>query len=160
MKNDEFYGIEATLMNGERIPMSFYEGKVILVVNTASKCGYTKQFGPLEKLYQDRKDEGLVILGFPCNQFAGQDPGSDDEILAFCQLNYGVTFPMFQKIKVKGKDIHPLYDYLVNNAPEDKGKKIGWNFEKFLIDREGKIIHRYNKKVIPEDVLPEIDKLL
>jgi len=156
------YEIEVQRMNSSNILLETYKGNVLLIVNTASKCGFTRQFDDLEKLYQKYKDQGLKILGFPCNQFLHQDPASNEEILEFCTLNFGVTFEMFKKIDVKGKTIHPLYDFLVNNAPERKGKKIKWNFEKFLISKEGTIEHRYTSSTEPfdieEDILVELKK--
>jgi len=122
-----------------------------MIVNTASKCGFTYQYEGLEKLYETYKDSGLVILGFPANNFLKQEPGSDEEITSFCRLNYGVTFPMFSKISVKGKDIHPLYKHLTSkDAGHEFGGKISWNFNKILISRDGKIINRYGSKVKPE----------
>lgn len=125
---------------GQLVDLSTYKGKTLLIVNVASKCGFTKQYGPLEALYEKYKDKGLVILGFPCNQFAGQEPGSNEEIQAFCQLNYNVTFPVFAKIKVNGSDAHPLYDYLKEQAG---GGAITWNFNKFLVGKDGKVVKRY-----------------
>lgn len=151
--------IKAKNMTGELVDFSQYTGKVLLIVNTASKCGYTKQFDPLEEVYQKYKDKDFLILGFPCNQFAGQDPGENDEILSFCQLNYGVTFPMFEKIKVNGKERHELYDYLLENNPISNNK-IKWNFEKFLVDRDGNIVNRFISKDTPEEISEHIEKLL
>jgi glutathione peroxidase-family protein len=139
-------------INENPVNMSEYEGKVILIVNVASKCGFTYQYDGLEKLYETYKDQGLVILGFPANNFLKQEPGSNEEIASFCRLNYGVTFPMFSKISVKGKDIHPLYEYLSSKeSGHDFGGKITWNFNKFLISRKGEIINRFGSKVKPED---------
>jgi len=125
---------------GENVNLSDYKGKTLLIINVASKCGYTKQYAPLETLYEKYKDKDFVILGFPCNQFAWQEPGSNEEIQRFCQLNYGVTFPVFGKIKVNGKDAHPLYQYL---KEETGGASIKWNFNKFLVDKNGKVLKRY-----------------
>lgn len=125
-------------IDGESISLEQFKGKVVLIVNTASKCGLTPQYKDLEALYQEKKDEGLVILGFPANNFGGQEPGSDDEIAAFCSKNYGVSFPMFSKISVKGDDMHPLYQFLTQkdqNGVEDS--KVSWNFQKYLIDENG-----------------------
>lgn len=135
-----------------------YAGKVILVVNTASKCGYTGQYEGLQKLYDDYKDQGLVILGFPSNDFFRQEPGTEEEIAEFCKLNYGVSFPMFEKISVKGKNAHPFYQHLTTVT----GKKPGWNFNKYLIDREGNVVGHFKSGVKPQDkkLLAEIDKLL
>ncbi|MCF7927091.1 MAG: glutathione peroxidase [Candidatus Izimaplasma sp.] len=154
------YDYEVESMSDHKILLEKYKGKVLLIVNTASKCGYTPQFDSLQGLYESYNDEGFEILGFPCNQFLHQDPENNEKILEFCQVNYGVSFPMFKKLKVKGKDIHPLFDYLVNNSPDYTGKKVKWNFEKFLIDSAGNIIKRYRSKVVPEDIEKDIKKLL
>jgi glutathione peroxidase len=131
--------------------LSEYKGKVILIVNVASKCGHTPQYEGLQKIYSEYQDQGLVVLGFPANNFRNQEPGTDQEIKEFCSLNYGVTFPMFSKISVKGDDIHPLYQFLTSEKtnPEFAGE-ISWNFNKFLIDRSGKIIARFESKDQPE----------
>lgn len=154
------YNIEIKKTNGDVISFEEYKGKVLLVVNTASKCGFTPQFEDLEKLYKKYSDKGLLILGFPCNQFLRQDPGSDKEIVEFCQLNYGVSFPMLSKIKVKGKEQHELFKYLVENSPVLPNKKVKWNFEKFLISRTGEIKNRYRSGVKPfnieNDILAEL----
>lgn len=139
-KKMDVYAFTVENSKGEQIKLSEYKGKTLLIVNVASKCGFTKQYGPLEALYKKFKDKDFVILGFPCNQFAGQEPGSNEEIQSFCQLNYGVTFPVFAKIKVNGKEADPLYKYLKENTG---GAPIKWNFNKFLIDKEGNIIKRY-----------------
>ena len=156
------YDIDIENMNGNIKSLSDYKGNVLLIVNTASKCGFTKQFKGLEDLFVRYKDNNFKILGFPCNQFFKQDPGSNEEILEFCQLNYGVTFEMFKKINVKGKDIHPLYKYLVNNSPVNRDKKIKWNFEKFLISSNGEVLKRYQSKITPkkieEDIMEVLDK--
>lgn len=149
------YDFTVTKMNGEHYSLSEYQGRPMIIVNTASKCGFTPQFAGLEKLYQEFPD--LVVLGFPCNQFLGQDPGSNEEIETFCQRNYGVTFPMHQKIKVRGKDTDPLFAYLIEQSD---GKKIKWNFTKFLIDREGHLAARFEPKQTPEEMIPAIEKLL
>ncbi|MEG0051360.1 MAG: glutathione peroxidase [Terrisporobacter sp.] len=156
----KFYDFSATRMNGQEVSMSNYEGKVVLVVNTASKCGLTPQFKDLETIYQEYKDSGLEILGFPCNQFAKQDSGSNDEIYEFCQLNYGVTFTMFEKIDVNGENAHPLYKYLKNKTKGLLGDKIKWNFTKFLIDSKGNVIKRYAPTVSPLKIKDDIEKLL
>ncbi|MEG0551136.1 MAG: glutathione peroxidase [Vagococcus sp.] len=151
------YQFEMEKMDGTKEFLSTYEGKTILIVNTASKCGFTKQFEGLEKLYQTYKEDDFVILGFPCNQFLNQDPKSNEDILSFCQLNYGVTFPMFAKIKVRGKEKSPLYDYLIRET----GKKpIEWNFAKFLINKEGEIVERYSPKTTPEMMGSDIQSIL
>lgn len=140
--------------------MRDFEGKVVIVVNTASECGLTPQFESLEKLYQEYKDRGLVILGFPCNQFGSQDPGSDGEILGFCQRNYGVSFPMFSKIDVNGETAHPLYKFLKEEQKGLLGSAIKWNFSKFLIDREGNVVERFAPTTEPEDMREAIEKLI
>ena len=145
---------------GRRISLEKYQGQVLLIVNTASKCGFTPQFAGLEKLYQDFKGQGFSVLGFPCNQFANQDPGSNEEIQSFCQLNYGVTFPMFGKIDVNGATASPLFEYLKKETGGLLGSAIKWNFTKFLIDREGNVIKRYAPTVTPEAIRGDIEKLL
>lgn len=155
-----FYHLEAKKMNGQMVRMDEYQGKVVLIVNTASKCGLTPQFKELEALYQDYKPQGFEVLGFPCNQFAKQDSGSNEEIHEFCQLNYGVSFNMFEKIDVNGKDAHPLYKYLKDEAKGLLSKDIKWNFTKFLIDRNGNVIKRYAPTVSPLKIKTDIEKLL
>jgi len=151
-KMNNIYDFTMENIEGDSVKLADFRGKVILIVNTASKCGFTYQYEGLEKLYETYKDSGLVILGFPANNFLKQEPGSDEEIASFCSLNYGVTFLMFSKISVKGKDIHPLYKYLTSkDADHEFGGKISWNFNKFLISRDGKIINRFGSKVKPED---------
>ncbi len=145
---------------GDEIPFSTYEGKVLLIVNTASKCGFTPQFQGLQELYDTYAERGLEILGFPCNQFAGQDPGTNDEIRSFCQINYGVTFPIFEKINVNGKNAAPLYQYLKKQKSGALGSRIQWNFTKFLVDRKGNVVARYAPDVKPEDLKADIERLL
>lgn len=142
---------------GQTVSLSDYKGKTLLIVNVASKCGYTKQYAPLEAMYQRLKARGFVILGFPCNQFAGQEPGTNEEIQAFCQLNYGVQFPVFAKLNVNGSDAHPLYTYL---KAETGGDRIKWNFNKFLIDKAGKVIRRYASGDDLEALEQDIIKIL
>lgn len=154
------YDIKVKTVFGGEKSLEKYKGKMILVVNTASKCGFTPQFEGLEKLNQKFKEKGLVILGFPCNQFKMQDPGSDEEILNFCQVNYGVTFEMFSKIDVNGDNRHPLYKHMIEHAPKNKQKDVKWNFEKFLIDRNGEVIDRYHSLVTPEKIGKVIEKLI
>ena len=156
----KFYDFSAVRINGQEVSMDQYKGKVVLVVNTASKCGLTPQFKDLEEIYQEYRDMGLEILGFPCNQFANQDSGSNEEIHEFCQLNYGVTFTMFQKIYVNGENEHPLYKYLKNETKGILGKQTKWNFTKFLIDSEGKMIKRYAPTVLPSKIKNDIEKIL
>lgn len=156
----KFYELEAKKMNGQEVKMEQYKGNVVLVVNTASKCGLTPQFKELEELYQNYHAEGLEVLGFPCNQFAKQDSGSNEEIHEFCQLNYGVTFTMFEKIEVNGTNAHPLYQFLKQEAKGLFGSEIKWNFTKFLIDRDGNVIKRYAPTVKPSKIAVDIKKLL
>lgn len=155
-----FYDFSAKKINGEEVKMEEYKGKVVLIVNTASKCGFTPQFKELEELYKEYKDKGLEILGFPCNQFAHQDPGNNETINEFCTLNYGVTFTMFEKIDVNGDNAHPLYKYLKNEAKGLLGSKIKWNFTKFLVDSNGKVIKRYASTVKPLSIKADIESLL
>jgi len=155
------YDFSCQTPNGKKKSLLDYKGKVLLVVNTASKCGFTPQFTGLEELYKQYKDRGLEILGFPCNQFGKQDPGSNDEIMEFCQLNYGVSFPMFGKIEVNGADADPLFKHLKKEAPGVLGSEgIKWNFTKFLIDRSGKVVKRYAPKDTPRAIARDIEKLL
>ena len=155
------YQFSATTINGQEVSLKDYQGKVLLIVNTASKCGFTPQFEGLESLYKELQSEGLEILGFPCNQFGSQDPGTGDEIQEFCQLNYGVSFPVFSKINVNGKDAHPLYDFLKKEA---RGflwsKRIKWNFTKFLVDHEGNVVKRYSPMTKPSKLVKDIERLL
>lgn len=155
------YQFKVTKINGEKIFLEEYRGKVIVIVNTASKCGFSPQYSDLQKLYEQYKDAGLIILGFPCNQFLAQEPGDHLEIDSYCKLNHGVTFPIFEKVHVNGKDAHPLFTYLRENAPGMMGSKaIKWNFTKFLIDREGNITHRYAPQTKPFRMEEEIKQLL
>lgn len=155
------YDIKVKSIKGEETELASYQGKVLLIVNTASKCGFTPQFKGLEALYEQYKDQGLEILGFPCNQFLKQDPGSESEISEFCSLNYGVTFPMFSKIEVNGENTHPLYKLLKSEAKGLLGsEKIKWNFTKFLVDKEGKIVKRYAPNLEPAEIAADIEALL
>jgi glutathione peroxidase len=155
------YDFEAKALTGEPRPLKEFTGKVLLVVNTASKCGYTPQFDGLEKLFEKYHAQGLEVLGFPCNQFGSQDPGSAEEIGAFCQKNYGVSFPMFEKIEVNGDGAHPLYQWLKKTAPGVLGTEgIKWNFTKFLIDRSGQVKERFAPMTTPADIEKDIVKLL
>ncbi len=155
-----FYDFEAKRLNGDSISMKEFEGKTVVVVNTASKCGLTPQYEGLEKMYEKYKDQGLVILGFPCNQFASQESGTSDEIQEFCQVNYGVSFPMFEKIEVNGENAHPLYKYLKSKLGGVLGSKIKWNFTKFVIDKDGKPVKRFAPTTKPEKMEETIKKLL
>ncbi len=160
MINMRFYDFSANKMNGQEIKMEEFKGKVVLVVNTASKCGLTPQFKELEELYKEYKDRGFEILGFPCNQFAKQDPGTNKEISEFCLINYGVSFTMFEKIDVNGENAHPLYKYLKSEAKGILNKEIKWNFAKFLIDSEGNVVKRYAPITTPLKLKGDIEKLL
>ena len=150
----------AETLSGQEQPLSAYAGQVALVVNTASQCGFTPQFEGLEKLYQSYSDQGLVVLGFPCNQFREQDPGSNAEIGTFCQQNYGVTFPMMSKVDVNGDDAHPLYKWLRSEKSGLLGEKIKWNFTKFLVGKDGQVIKRYGSTTKPEKIAGDIEKAL
>lgn len=145
---------------GDEIALSYFKGKVMLIVNTASKCGFTPQFEGLEKLYQELSDKGFVVLGFPSNQFANQDPGSNEEIRNFCLLNYGVTFPMFEKIDVNGDNASALYKFLKSQKGGIMGDNIKWNFTKFLIDKDENVVKRYSPTVEPKDIKEDILTLL
>ena len=155
-----FYDFKAKSLQGKEKSMDEYKGKVVLVVNTASKCGLTPQYEGLEKLYREYKDKGLVILGFPCNQFAGQEPGGEKEISEGCLINYGVSFPMFSKIDVNGPSADPIYKYLKSELPGFPGNEIKWNFGKFMLDRNGKPYKRFSPFTKPEKLRKDIEKLL
>ncbi len=155
------YDFEALSISGQPAHLSTQRGKVLLIVNTASQCGFTPQFAGLEKLWATYRDRGLVVLGFPSNEFGGQDPGSNDQIEGFCQLNYGVSFPMMAKIAVNGADAHPLYQWLKEQAPGLLGSKgIKWNFTKFLVGRDGRVIKRYAPQDAPEKLAGDIEAAL
>lgn len=155
------YDFECETITDEKKSLKAFDGDVILIVNTASKCGLTPQFEGLESLYQKFKDKGVSILGFPCNQFANQDPAENDKIQEFCQLNYGVSFPMFGKVDVNGKNTDPLFVYLKEKAPGLLGsQKIKWNFTKFLVNRQGDVIKRYAPATKPEAIEKDIEKLI
>ncbi len=178
------YSFKASNIRGEEKELSQYEGSVLLVVNTASECGFTVQYADLQKLYEKYKERGLVILGFPSNQFGGQEPGSNEQVNTFCQINYGVSFPLFEKVEVRGAGKHPLFAYLTEQAPfkgfdkdnsEAKmlsafiekeqpelleGNDIKWNFTKFLIDRQGNVVERFESPVSPLDLESAIEALL
>ncbi len=147
---DSVYEFKPTNINGKETSLSEYKGKVLLIVNTASECGYTPQYEGLQALYEEYKDDGLVVLGFPANNFGGQEPGTDKEIKKFCKVNYDVTFPMFSKVSVKGDDQHPLFKYLTTAQNPDFTGAIKWNFEKFIIGRDGKLKHRYRSDTTPQ----------
>ncbi|MPM69581.1 Hydroperoxy fatty acid reductase gpx1 [bioreactor metagenome] len=176
------YGVRT--INGKEVSLADYKGKVLIIVNTASKCGFTPQYEELQKLYSEYADSGLEILGFPSNQFAEQEPGSNAEVQEFCRINYGVSFPMFEKTEVRGKNAHPLFNYLTDKAPfkgfdvnhpiggklqeilKEKfpdlleGNSIKWNFTKFLVNRQGKVVGRYEPTTSPMEMKDEIEKLL
>ncbi|MCU0928086.1 MAG: glutathione peroxidase [Burkholderiaceae bacterium] len=155
------YDFRATSIDGQGADFASQRGKVLLIVNTASACGFTPQFAGLEALWQRYRDRGLVVVGFPCNQFGGQDPGSDAEIGAFCQKNYGVSFPMMAKVEVNGSGAHPLWKWLTAEAPGLLGSKaVKWNFTKFLVGRDGKVIKRYAPTDSPESLAKDIEAAL
>jgi glutathione peroxidase len=155
------YSFSAKTISGKEVSMEEYNGKVLMIVNTASKCGFTPQYQELQELYEKYKDRGFSVLGFPCNQFMNQEPGTEEEIESFCQVNYGVTFPMFEKVDVNGKDAHPLFVYLTENAPGLLGvKAVKWNFTKFLVDANGTGIKRFAPATKPKDIIPDIEALL
>ena len=155
------YDFDALQMDGKRVSLGKFRGKVLLVVNTASACGFTPQFAGLEKLSQDYVKQGLEVLGFPCNQFGAQDPGSNDEIASFCQLNYGVSFPMMAKVDVNGPQADPLFQWLTKEAPGLLGSTvIKWNFTKFLVGRDGRVLKRYAPNDTPESLKQDIEAAL
>ncbi|MDC3315972.1 glutathione peroxidase [Candidatus Thioglobus sp.] len=157
---ENIYQFNICKIDGEQISFNDFEGKVVLVVNTASNCGLTYHYKGLENLYQKYKDDGLVIIGFPCNQFGKQEPGTSEEIQSFCDLNYGVTFPLSEKIEVNGSSAHPIYKYLKSVLKGKLNDSIKWNFTKFLIDRNGVPFKRFSSTVEPEDIKPFINELL
>jgi glutathione peroxidase len=161
MSSTSVYDFQAVDIKGKERSLADYKGQVLLIVNTASKCGFTPQFEGLQSLHSDLSDKGLTVLGFPCNQFLSQDPGDEQEIGQFCSMNYGVDFPMFSKVDVNGEDAHPLFNYLKKEARGLMGsEKIKWNFTKFLVNRDGKVVGRYAPKTKPEDIRKDIEALL
>ena len=157
----DIYAFDAQDIQGQRVALEQFRGKVLLIVNTASACGFTPQFGGLEELHKEYADQGLVVLGFPCNQFGAQDPGSNDEIASFCQRNYGVSFPMMAKIDVNGANASPLYQWLTAEAPGLLGSKaIKWNFTKFLVGKDGRVIRRYAPQDAPKKLAADIETAL
>lgn len=155
------FDFQATSLDGKPVDLAQYRGKVLLIVNTASKCGFTPQYQGLENVYRELHGRGLEVLGFPCNQFGSQEPGSEQEIGAFCEKNYGVSFPMFAKVDVNGDNAHPLWKHLKGEAPGVLGTEgIKWNFTKFLIGRDGKVAKRYAPTTKPEEIADDIEKLL
>ncbi|KAF9016433.1 peroxiredoxin hyr1 [Podila verticillata] len=160
-KVPNFFSLKAVNKSHKEISMADFENKVILVVNVASKCGFTKQYEGLEKLYKDYKDRGFVVLGFPCNQFGGQEPGNEEEIESFCQLNFGVTFPLMAKIDVNGDKEDPVYTFLKAQKAGLLGMtRIKWNFEKFLIGKDGLVHKRYSSIATPESIAADVENLL
>jgi len=156
-----FYGFSAKTIDGGQQTLDAYKGKVVLVVNVASKCGFTPQYKGLEAVYKQYKDQGLAILGFPCDQFGHQEPGDENEIKQFCSLSYDVSFPMFAKVEVNGAGTHPLYQWLKSSAPGLLGTEgIKWNFTKFLVGKDGQVVKRYGSIDKPEDIAKDIEKLL
>jgi glutathione peroxidase len=161
MADSSVYDFDAVSIQGQPASLASQRGKVMLIVNTASACGFTPQFEGLEKLWQSYRARGLVIVGFPSNEFGGQDPGSNDEIASFCQLNYGVSFPMMAKVKVNGAEAHPLWKWLKAQAPGILGTEgIKWNFTKFLVGRDGKVLARYAPNDKPESLAADIERAL
>lgn len=154
------YNIQIKNIQGEQQLMSDYKGKYLLIVNTASKCGLTPQYRELQRLYEEFAEKGLVILGFPCNQFAGQEPGTEEEIQTFCEMNYRVSFPMFSKIEVKGENAHPLYRYLVDHCPALYNNEIEWNFVKFLVSPDGKVLKKYAASTDPKNIRADLDGMI
>ncbi len=154
------HDFSATSIDGIERQLVDYKGKVILVVNTASQCGFTPQYKGLEELYRTYVDRGLVVLGFPCDQFGHQEPGDEEEIATFCERNFGVTFPLFAKVDVNGRDAHPLYQWLRSEKSGMVGNKIRWNFTKFLIDPEGNVVNRYGSTTTPDQIADDIEALL
>ena len=150
----------ANTLTGEEQPLSAYDGKVVLVVNTASECGFTPQYQGLQELHTTYADDGFAVLGFPCNQFGGQEPGDAQEIGAFCEKNYGVTFPLFEKVDVNGDDAHPLFQWLREGTSGVMGSAIKWNFTKFLVARDGTVLKRYGSTTAPEKIAADIEKAL
>jgi glutathione peroxidase len=158
------YEFSALSVDGHEVPLAQYKGKVLVIVNTASKCGFTPQYRGLEALYQQYKDLGVVVLGFPCNQFGAQEPGTEEEIAQFCEINYGVSFPIFAKVEVNGLHAHPLFKFLKKEQSGMFGAiglgAIKWNFTKFLVDRDGEIVDRFAPATTPAELAPAIEKLL
>jgi glutathione peroxidase len=154
------HDFEAVDINGLEKHLADYKGKVLLIVNTASQCGFTPQYGPLQGLYEKYADRGLEILGFPCDQFGHQEPGTEEAIATFCESQYGVSFPMFSKVEVNGKNAHPLYKWLKKEKTGVLGGAIKWNFTKFLVDRDGNVVKRYAPNDTPESIAKDIEKAL
>jgi glutathione peroxidase len=161
MSNENtIYDLSFTDNRGQEVPLSQFEGRPILVVNTASKCGFTPQYDGLQKLHEEFKDRGLVVLGFPCDQFGHQEPGDDEQIDEFCRINFGVDFPLSTKVDVNGSDTHPVFAFLKDHTSGLLGSSIKWNFTKFLVAPDGTTVSRYNPQTSPEDLEPDIEALL
>lgn len=161
MPDATIYDFSAKDIKGNEVSLADYQGKVLLIVNTASKCGFTPQFEGLQNLHKELGDKGFEVLGFPCNQFLSQDPGDENAISQFCSLNYGVSFPMFAKIEVNGEGTHPLFRFLKKEAKGLMGsEKVKWNFTKFLVDSNGRVVRRYAPTAKPEEIRADIEKLL
>ncbi|MHA6253055.1 glutathione peroxidase [Oceanobacillus sp. CAU 1775] len=154
------HDFSATTIKGEEKSLADYDGKVLLIVNTASKCGLTPQYEGLQKIYDEIGNDKFEILGFPCNQFAGQEPGDEEDIASFCSANYGVSFPMFSKVDVNGENAHPLYKYLTKEQKGFLSEGIKWNFTKFLVDKDGNVIDRFAPQTEPEKIKKDIEKLI
>ena len=154
------YDFSAKTLDGQDASLADYRGQVLLIVNTASKCGYTPQLAGLEELHRTYRDRGFTVLGFPCNQFGGQEPGTDEEIGDFCQKNYGVSFPMYAKVDVNGDDEHPLWSWLKSEKGGLLGDRIKWNFTKFLVGRDGAVIERFSPQTEPADLVTDIEKAI
>ncbi|MCX7569882.1 glutathione peroxidase [Tumebacillus sp. DT12] len=154
------YDLSATRINGEEQSLADYKGKVLLIVNTASKCGFTPQYKGLQALYDQYQEQGFEVLGFPCNQFGNQEPGGSDDINSFCEINFGVAFPLFEKVDVKGPNIHPVFKHLTEQAGGFLTKTIKWNFTKFLIDQNGNVVERYAPQTDPQKIASDVEKLL
>ena len=150
----------ATGIDGSDVDLATYLGQVVLVVNVASQCGHTPQYGGLQELYDAKADQGFTVLGFPCDQFGNQEPGTEAEIAEFCETSFGVRFPMFAKIEVNGEGAHPLYQWLRSERAGRHGEDIEWNFTKFLLDRDGRVLARYHYKTQPDELTPDIEKAL
>jgi glutathione peroxidase len=159
--SEQIYDFPVRTIEGKDTTLGDHRGEVMLIVNTASECGFTPQYDGLEKLHEKYQERGLAVLGFPCNQFGGQEPGARDEIQSFCKLRFGVTFPLFEKIDVNGKDAHPLYEHLKSEAPGLLGSRnVKWNFTKFLVDRDGRVIERFSPTTKPEAIESKIEEAL
>lgn len=155
------YSYQAVTPTNQEVSLEKYKGEVVVIANTASKCGLTPQYGELQKIYDRYKDQGLVVLAFPCNQFGGQEPGSSEEAEEFCQINYGVSFPVFAKVDVNGENTHPIFQYLKEQQPgSGESSDIQWNFTKFVVDRNGEVVERFEPKQSPEEMTALIEKLL